>query len=184
LTNSISGIFFNVINEKFKKLITGIFNLEKWNFNFNSSIYSRNPIDQGGGFGSNVNASLGRSFLNNRIILTASGSVEGILQTGSSSVPQQRTFLPDVTLEILINPSGTFRAILFYRENTDYLTTTATSKNQKKTGIGLSYRKDVDHIGDLFRKKKNKQLPQPVEQKTEAITPDAAAKEEDEPEKK
>ena len=184
-TNSLSGIFFNVINEQVRKLISGIFNLEKWNFNFNSSVYNRNLIDQGidqgssFSLGSNVNASIGRSFLNNRIIFTASGSVEGILQTGSASVGQQRTFLPDVTLEILINPSGTFRAILFYRENTDYLTTTTNSKNQKKTGVGLSYRRDFDH---LFRKKKNKQLPQPVEQKFEVITPDAATKEEDEPE--
>ncbi len=180
-TNSLSGIFFNVINEQVRKLISGIFNLEKWNFNFNSSVYNRNLIDQGSSFsiGSNVNASIGRSFLNNRIIFTASGSVEGILSTGS--VGQQRAFLPDVTLEILINPSGTFRAVLFYRENTDYLTTTANSKNQKKTGLGLSYRRDFDH---LFRKKKNKQLPQPLDQKSGAITPDASAKEEEEPENK
>ena len=162
LTNSISGIFFNVINEQVKKLISGIFNLEKWNFNFNSSLYSRNPIEQGGGFGSNVNASLGRSFLNNRVIVTASGSVEGIFQTGSTTTRQQTAILPDITLEILINPSGTFRAVLFYRENTDYLTTTASSKSQKKTGVGLSYRKDIDHIRDLFRRKKNRQLPQPA----------------------
>ena len=170
LTNSISGIFFNVINEQVKKLISGIFNLEKWNFNFNSSLYSRNPIEQGGGFGSNVNASLGRSFLNNRVIVTASGSVEGIFQTGSTTTRQQTAILPDITLEILINPSGTFRAVLFYRENTDYLTTTASSKSQKKTGVGLSYRKDIDHIRDLFRRKKNGQLPKPAaEEKPVAI---------------
>ena len=168
LTNSISGIFFNVINEQVRKLISGIFNLEKWNFNFNSSVYSRNPIEQGGGFGSNVNASLGRSFLNNRVILTASGSVEGIFQTGSSTTRQQTAILPDITLEILINASGSFRAVLFYRENTDYLTTTTTSKNQKKTGVGLSYRKDVDHLSDIFKGKKKKNIPPPVVQKPEA----------------
>ena len=167
-TNSLSGIFFNVINQQVKKLISGIFNSEKWNFNFNSSVYNRNLIEQGGGFniGSNVNASVGRSFFNNRVIVTASGSVEGILQSGP--VKQERAFLPDVTLEILINPSGSFRAILFYRENTDYLTTTATSKTQKKTGIGLSYRKDFDHLSDIFKRKKPKPLPQVIEQKTEA----------------
>jgi hypothetical protein len=170
-TNSLSGIFFNVINEQVKRIISGIFKSDKWNFSFNSSIYNRNLIDAGSGFsiGSNVNASIGRSFLNNKVILTASGSVQGIVQTGS--VKQDRTFLPDITVEVLINESGSFRALFFYRENTDYLTTASSTKTQKKTGVGLSYRKDFDHIGDIFRRKKNKKTtppPPPVEETTPA----------------
>ena len=176
LTNSISGIFFNVINQKVRNLLTGIFNLEKWNFNFNSSLYSRNPLDQGGGLGSNVSASLGRSFLNNRVIFSASGSVEGVFQTGNAT-RQQTAILPDINLEVLINASGTFRAILFYRENTDYLTTSTNSKNQKKTGVGLSYRKDFDRFGDVFRRKKKKPLPEQPEVKQETVKEEEPKKE-------
>ena len=181
-TNSLSGIFFNVINEQVKKIISGIFKTDKFKFNFSSSLYSRNVIGSNSGLtlGSNVNASIGRSFFNNRVILTASGSIEGLLQTGV--IEQQRTFLPDITIDILINPSGTFRAILFYRENTDYLTTTANSKNQKKTGVGLSYRKDFNHIGDIFRRKRKKQPPPTDDTKSEAIEPNQAVIKE-EPEK-
>ena len=161
-TNSLSGIFFNVINEQIKKIVSNIFNTEKWNFNFNSSVYNSNPIDQGVSFASNVNASIGRSLFNNRVIFTASGSVEGILQTGT--ITQERAFLPDISLEILINASGSFRAILFYRENTDYLTSNTTSKTQKKSGIGLSYRKDFDHLAEIFRRKPSKPIRQNVEQ--------------------
>ena len=182
-TNSLSGIFFNVINEQVKKIVSNLFNTEKWNFNFNSSVYSRNVFADGNSslnFGSNVNASIGRSLFNNRVILTASGSVEGLVQTGS--LRQERAFLPDVTLEILINASGSFRAILFYRENTDFLTTTAGSKTQKRAGIGLSYRKDFDKLGDIFRRKKHRQVPEKA-----AIDPliniqQPEAKKEDEPE--
>jgi len=170
-TNSLSGIFFNVINEQVKKIISTIFNSNKWNFNFNSSVYNRNVIASNGtlNLGSNVNASIGRSLFNNRVIITASGSVEGLIQTGSQSVRQNVGFLPDVTLEILINASGTFRAILFYRENTDYLTSSTSSGTQKRSGVGLSYRKDFNKLGDLFKRKKNKQPLPPVEQKPEPI---------------
>ena len=113
-TNSISGIFFNVINEQVKKIISGIFKSDKWNVNFNSSVYNRNVIDQGTlNLGSNVNASIGRSLFNNRVIFTASGSVEGLLQSGT--VQQSVQFLPDLVIEILLNRSGTFRAVLFYK---------------------------------------------------------------------
>jgi hypothetical protein len=183
-TNSISGIFFNVINEQVKRIISSIFKSDKWNFSFNSSIYNRNLIDPGSSFniGSNVNASIGRSFLNNRVILTASGSVQGIVQTGS--IKQERTFLPDITVEVLINESGSFRALFFYRENTDYLTTSSSTKTQKKTGLGLSYRKDFDHIGDIFRRKKKKTTPppppSPATETTPASTPAAEPKKDDE----
>ena len=182
-TNSLSGIFFNVINEQVKKIVSNIFNTEKWNFNFNSSVYSRNVFEDGNSslnFGSNVNASIGRSLFKNRVIITASGSVEGLVQTGS--IKQERAFLPDVTLEILINASGSFRAILFYRENTDFLTTTANSKTQKRAGIGLSYRKDFDQLGDIFRRKKNKQLPEKVEIDPANNNQKSEAKNEEEPE--
>ncbi len=163
--SSLSGIFFNVINDQVKKLLSGFFKSNKWNFSLNSSIYNRNLINAGSlNIGTNVNASLGRSFLNNRLILTASGSVEGLVQTGS--VQQDIGFFPNISLEVLINPSGTFRAILFRKENADYFTSSSgSSRSQKRTGIGLSYRKDFDHIGDIFRRKKKKitSPPPPVE---------------------
>jgi hypothetical protein len=55
----------------------------------------------------------------------------------------------------------------------DYLTSTATGAGrQNRAGVGVSYRKDFDHIGDVFRKKKNRRPagnPEtPVEVKPEA----------------
>ncbi len=170
-TNSLSGIFFNVINEQVRRVISSIFKNQKWNFNFNSSIYNRNVIDNNNfSLGSNVNASLGRSLFNNRVIVTAGGSVEGLL---TGTVQQQVGFLKNFTIEILINPSGSFRVTLFQRDNVDYLTSSAIGAGrQTRTGAGLSYRKDFDHIGDIFRRKKKRQREVVVETQSEMIDPE------------
>jgi hypothetical protein len=168
LTSSLSSIFFNVINEQVRKIVSNIFKTDKLNFSFNSSVYNRNVIDPTAGalnLGSNVNASVTGSLLKNRLIITVAGSVEGPVQSGIAQ--QKAGILPDLTVEILINEKGTFRANLFHRQNIDYLTTNTTGAGRmKKTGIGVSYRKDYDHFGELlrsiFQRKKPKQQPAQV----------------------
>lgn len=149
---------FNVINEQVKKIISGIFKSDKWNVNFNSSVYNRNVIDQGTlNLGSNVNASIGRSLFNNRVIFTASGSVEGLLQSGT--VQQSVQFLPDLVIEILLNRSGTFRAVLFYKENIDYLTTNISSKTQKERVSDFLTGKILISSATFSEERKIKQFP-------------------------
>jgi hypothetical protein len=165
-TNSLSGIFFNVINDQIRKIFSNIFKSEKFNFNFSSTLYNRNVIGNNSAFnlGSNVNASVSRSLFKNRVMISVGGSVEGLLQTGTTQ--QQVGFLKDFTIEILINQSGTFRATIFSRDNVDYLTTNVSgSGRQNRTGIGFSFRREFDHIGDIFKRKKKQDpviVPPPV----------------------
>lgn len=178
--NSLSGIFFNVINEQVKKILVDFFKLQKYTFTFNSSVYNRNPIEQGAGFniGSNVNATIGRSFFNNRVIVSVGGTFEGIIQGGqTNTLSQTRQSLLNANLEILLNPSGSFRANLFFRQNSDYLTSSSTGPGRAdKWGAGVSYRKDAGTFWGLFFKKKKKDSTQgPPE------TPLQPAKKEDEP---
>ncbi|MGB3006068.1 MAG: translocation/assembly module TamB domain-containing protein [Chitinophagaceae bacterium] len=170
-TNSLSSIFFNVINEQVKKIVSDIFKTNKINFNFNSSVYNQNILDLNNNkssfsLGSNVSASIGSSLFKNRVIFSLGGSVEGLLQSGA--VQQDVRLLPDFTIEILINPSGSFRATLFYRQNIDYLTGTTGTGKMNRAGAGLTYRKEADKIWDLFFGKKKKQQPIPI------IPPDPA----------
>jgi hypothetical protein len=58
-------------------------------------------------------------------------------------------------MEWLINQSGTIRASFFYRESTDYLTTSTNTAKNRRTGASLAFRKDFDKIR-LFKKKKQK----------------------------
>jgi hypothetical protein len=164
-TNSLSGIFFNVINEQVRKIVSNIFKSEKLNFNFNSSVYNRNVIDEGGGFslGSNVNASIASSLFKDKVIISLGGSVENFLPGGSFQ--QSAQLLPNASIEILLNKSGTFRANLFYRQNIDYLTTNSSGAGKtNRAGLGFSYRKEADTIWELiFKKKKKVQAVPPVE---------------------
>ncbi len=152
--NSISAIFFNEISNKIKDAVSNIFKTQKLNFNFSSSIYNRNVLDATGklNLGSNINASLGRSLFKDRLIVSISGSVEGLLQSGS--IQQNVQLLPNLNIEILLNQSGTFRANLFYRQSLDYLTGSASGPGrQNRAGMGVSYKKEADRFWDLFRKK-------------------------------
>lgn len=158
ITNSLSGIFFGVINEQIKKVITEIFNSPKYSINFNSSVYNRNVITQGTGLnvGSDVNLTIGRSFLNDRVIISVGGTVEGLNLVQNTAIQQEAQGLLNANLEILLNPAGTFRANLFFRQNTDYLTTSTTGPGRaNKYGVGLSYRKEADNFWRLFFKKKS-----------------------------
>jgi len=81
------------------------------------------------------------------------GSVEGLLQSGT--IQQNVQLLPNASIEILLNESGTFRANLFFRQNIDYLTTSSSGAGKtNRTGMGLSYRKEADTFWELFFKKK------------------------------
>ncbi len=52
----------------------------------------------------------------------------------------------------MLNQSGTIRLNFFYRENLDYLTTNSTGAAKlKRTGGGISFRKEFDTLGEIFR---------------------------------
>jgi hypothetical protein len=56
---------------------------------------------------------------------------------------------PDISLEWLINKDGNLRVVAFNRTTID----ATTISQQNRSAIQLSYRKDVDKIGDIFRSK-------------------------------
>ena len=157
--NTISGIFLNVISDQVNRILGSLLKSEKYKINLNTSFYNRNIIDPNNktalNLGSNVNFSIGRSFFNNRFIISTGVGFDAPLQQ-QSNIQQTVQFLPDVTLEWLVNPSGTIRASFFYRENADYLSTNSNNVpgRAKRIGASLSYKKDFDKLSDLFKKKK------------------------------
>ena len=159
-TNTLSGIFFNVINNEFNKILNKILKSDKYHINITNTVYNRNFIDPTNAtalnLGNNFNISVGRKFFNDRFILTFGGGIDAPLGQGTTSVQQNVQLLPDVTAEWLINQSGTIRAIFFYRENTDYLNTTSsgTFGRTRRSGASLSYRREFNTLdGDDDKKK-------------------------------
>ena len=154
--NTISGIFLNVISDQLNKILGTLIKSEKYTFNLNTSLYNRNVIGNSTelNLASNVNFTIGRAFFNNRFIISSGIGLDAPLQ--QNTVQQSVQLLPDVTLEWLINASGSIRASFFYRENTDYLnaTTTGGAGKARRYGGSLSYRKDFDRLTDIFKRKK------------------------------
>ena len=160
-TNTLSGIFFNVINNEFNKILNKILKSDKYHVNISNTIYNRNFIDPNNStalnLGNNLSVSVGRSFFNDRFILTFGGGIDASLG-GQNNIQQNVQLLPDVTAEWLINQTGTIRAIFFYRENTEYLNTTSsgTFGRTKRSGASLSYRKEFNTLGGNDDTKKRK----------------------------
>ena len=56
---------------------------------------------------------------------------------------------PDISLEWLINKDGSLRVVGFNRTTIDF-----TTGQRNRSGVQLTYRKEVDRLGDIFRSKK------------------------------
>ena len=161
--NTISSLLFNELNRQFTNILAQIFKDDKLKVYLSGSVYNRNLIQQNNSNNfnintGNVNVTLSRAIFNDRFIITAGSTLDIPLET---TLQQKFQFLPDVTAEWLINPTGTIRATFFYRQNLDFLastatTTTAAATKTIRTGGGIAYRKEFDHLGELFRKNKNR----------------------------
>lgn len=105
-----------------------------------------------------------KGFLDNRLIFTGSFGVENNLGTDQQN---QSALIGDVSLEYLLNESGTFRINIF-NESNDYSVIQNKQLGPFTQGAGLHYQEDYDHFEnfklvqhflDLFRKKQNKKYP-------------------------
>ena len=162
--STISGILLSVLSDQINKLFSNLLRSDKYRINLNTSLYNRNLLASSStalNLSSNVNFSIGRSFFDNRFIISTGLGMDAPLGQGTqSSVQQSILLLPDVTMEWLINPSGTIRASFFYRTNADFLTasTSASVVRSRRAGASLSYKREYDKLSDFFggAKKKRK----------------------------
>jgi len=160
--STISGILLSVLSDQINKLFSNLLRSDKYRINLNTSLYNRNLLASNStalNLSSNVNFSIGRSFFDNRFIISTGLGMDAPLGQGAqSSVQQSILLLPDVTMEWLINPSGTIRASFFYRTNADFLTasTSASVVRSRRAGASLSYKREYDKLSDFFGSSKKK----------------------------
>ena len=150
--SSLSGLFFNEINKKLNNELTKILGADV-SVVFNGSVYNRNilaaPTNNFDINQANVNGAILVPLFKDRFVISLGSSMEVPLQ---SSIQQTVQFLPDVTAAWMLNQSGSIRLNFFYRENLDYLTTNSTGAAKlKRTGGGISFRKEFDTLGEIFR---------------------------------
>ncbi|MBK8953489.1 MAG: translocation/assembly module TamB domain-containing protein [Chitinophagaceae bacterium] len=177
--SSISGLLFNeiskVVNDAFAQ-VSG----NRVGFNISGSVYNRNLLEQRG---SNLIPNQSQLDINIPIYISDRfyvklGSRLDLALQNTSTVQKNILFLPDVTLEWLINESGTLRASLFYQQNIDALNVASLGQTGKSTRYGgsVSLRKDFNKPADLFnflKRKKNKK------NKQETSAPAGEAKKEE-----
>ena len=166
--NTISSLLFNELNKEFSNILAQVFKDNKLKVDLSGSVYNRNLLTTGNTNNFNINASnvnltLSRAIFNDRLIITAGSTLDIPLQSDQTTFQEKIQFLPDVTTEWLINDKGTIRATFFYRENLNFEPTstgTVSTKN-KRVGAGIAYRKEFNHFGEIFRRKKEKKNQNP-----------------------
>jgi hypothetical protein len=91
-----------------------------------------------------LQASMSTQLFNNRIIIDGNVGVANV-QSASSNI------VGDVNIEYKITPDGRFRVRAFNKSND---INTLTDNAPFTQGIGLTYQKEFDRLGDLFRRRK------------------------------
>lgn len=178
--SSISGLLFNEVSKVINSAFSRLFNTDNIGFNISGSLYNRNLLNNNSTFNPNqgqLDVNIPISLFKDRFLVKV-GSTLDLALDGGPAVQEALRLLPDVTLEWLINQSGSVRASFFYRENNDYLasSTTGTPGRAKRIGANLSYRKDFDRLGDIFKGKRKKSTSTPA-----PVQPTAPATEEKQP---
>ncbi|HEX6846429.1 MAG TPA: translocation/assembly module TamB domain-containing protein [Chitinophagaceae bacterium] len=156
LSAQINNVLNNILSNKLK--IPGLY------VNFSGSLYNPNPFGETNTFNydrTNLNLSVGKTIFNNRVVITFEGNYDVPIQSATTSQVSS-DLLTNFTTEFLINKSGSIRATIFYRENVDLLTGNATTPGKsRKYGTSLTYRKEFNRLGDIFKRKK-KLVPTPT----------------------
>lgn len=165
--STISGILFSQMNKQLNQLFAKLLQNNDLTLNLSGALYNRNLINQdNGGFNINqtdVNIQFGKSYLNDRVQVSFGGTLD--VPLGGEDINERLALLPDVSVSLLINKSGSLRATFFYNQSQDLLVRSAGRDPQKRAGAKLSYSKEFNSIREvissLFDGKKGKAPPPP-----------------------
>ncbi len=146
-TNTIGGIISGwltgLLNRELERATDGVVSTY---IDINPSLDLRATAGQ---LQANIRGGL-RFRLNQRIIFKAGGNYD---YNNQLTILNRRSLLtPDFTIEWLLNKDGSIRVIGFNKASVDL-----TTGQRNRTGVELSYRKDVNKLSDLFKSKKRLQ---------------------------
>lgn len=159
VTNSISGYVSSALNRQFSNIVKKIFNDESIKVNFNAQLYNgsnllSNSTTSGLGVDrTNVNFSLAKSVFNERLTFTFGSALDFGLTAAQARATSSFQFLPDIAAELKLRPDGRLLLTFFYRDSYNFQ---SASGKQNRSGAGISYRRDFDKFGDLFRSDRKK----------------------------
>jgi len=152
--NTLSQVLTNEVNKALSGLLYKLTGDRSLRFDLGASLYNSSSIfgTTGGNVQSNssvldrsrVNFKLGKSFLNNNVIVTFGGDLD--FNLGASSSVQNGNFqwLPDLNIEIILTKDRKLRAIIFNKNSLDISGSNFGRRN--RTGASISYRRDFEKL--------------------------------------
>lgn len=152
--NTISNLLTKEINKSVTNILNKVTGDRNLRFDIGSSVYnSANLIDpSGAGLAINankidrqrVNLKLGRSFLNDNIIVNVGGDLDFNVRNTTSIQNGTFQWLPDLNIEFILTRDRKLRAIVFNRNSLDITGSNLGRRNRQ--GLSISYRKDFDNL--------------------------------------
>lgn len=147
--NTISQKITSEINKVFSNLLYQITGDKSISFDLNSSVYSSSSL-----FGSSNNATrldrtqvnfkIGKSLLNNKVIISFGGDLD--FNLGAAAQSGNFQWLPDLTIEVILSPDRKLRAIIFNRNTLDIAGGANALGRRNRQGISISYKKDFEKL--------------------------------------
>jgi translocation-and-assembly-module (TAM) inner membrane subunit TamB-like protein len=161
VVSSISGALSNILSKQFSNIFQKVFNDKSIRVNFNAQLYSgKNFLATGANSflidRTALNLSIGKSLFNERLTFTFGSAFDFGLTSDQIAATKNFEFLPDLNAEWKIRPDGKLVLSIFYRNNYGYFA--AGTGKQTRSGASISFRRDADKFGDLFRKEKKKKI--------------------------
>jgi hypothetical protein len=131
--------------------LTNLFNkeLEKATKGFLSTYIDINPSlnsQQANQLQANIRAGLKVRLFKN-VLLLIGGNLD--YNNPVTQLYSKGVITPDISLEWILNKDGSIRVVAFNRTTIDF-----TTGQRRRSGVQLTYRKDVDRLSDIFRSKK------------------------------
>ncbi len=139
----ISNLLTNFLNRELEKATDGILSTY---IDINPSLDLQRSASQ---LQANVRAGL-KILLNNRLVVLVGGNLDYNNSQYLQQLDRRGLLTPDINVEWLINKDGSLRVVGFNRSSIDF------ALNQRnRSGLQLSYRKDMNKISDVFKSRKN-----------------------------
>jgi hypothetical protein len=149
-----SSLITNTIGGMVSSLLTTFFNkeLEKATKGILSTYININPTldlqKSASSLQANIRAGL-KILLNKRLVMLVGGNLDYNNPTYTQQLEKKGLLTPDITIEWAINKDGSLRVVGFNRSSIDF-----TLNQRNRSGLQLSYRKDMNKITDIFKSRK------------------------------
>jgi hypothetical protein len=149
-----SSLITNTIGGMVSSLLTTFFNkeLEKATKGILSTYININPTldlqKSASTLQANIRAGL-KILLNKRLVMLVGGNLDYNNSAYTQQLERKGLLTPDITIEWAINKDGSLRVVGFNRSSIDF-----TLNQRNRSGLQLSYRKDMNKITDIFKSRK------------------------------